>query len=94
MWIYLSHFRIWPPLDRNLPQGVAYTITILAGVAIWQLTVWLPALGRRVASSLAHLQEERAARRNRDREATPPRLRSAPGRWETGPITEWARPDL
>ena len=75
MWIYLSHFRIWPPLDRNVPQGVAYTITILAGVAIWQLTVWLPPLGRRVASSLAHLQEERAARHNRDREVTPPRLR-------------------
>ena len=75
MWIYLSHFRIWPPLDRNLPQGVAYTITILAGVAIWQLTVWLPARGRRVASSLAHLQDQRTPRRNRDREATPPRLR-------------------
>jgi hypothetical protein len=29
MWIYLSHFRIWPPLDRNLPAGVAYAATIL-----------------------------------------------------------------
>ena len=26
MWIYVSHFRIWPPLDRNLPHGVAYAL--------------------------------------------------------------------
>ena len=74
MWIYLSHFRIWPPLDRNLPQGVAYASTILAGVAIWQLTVWLPVLGRRVAGSVSQLLEQLPTRRERDRVVTSPPL--------------------
>ena len=74
MWIYLSHFRIWPPLDRNLPQGVAYAITILAGIAIWQLTVWLPVLGRRAAGNVSQLLESVATRRDRDRVVTSPLL--------------------
>lgn len=36
MWIYISHFRVWPPLDRNLPAGIAYVLTIVAGIAIWR----------------------------------------------------------
>ena len=67
MWIYLSHFRIWPPLDRNLPPGAAYTITILAGIAIWQLAVWLPIVGRRAGGNVSRVLEPWAARRDRDR---------------------------
>ena len=53
MWIYLSHFRIWPPLDRNLPSGVAYAMTILAGVAIWRASTVVAPLARRVLSGAA-----------------------------------------
>jgi surface polysaccharide O-acyltransferase-like enzyme len=33
--IYVSHFRVFPPLQRNLPIGLAYVVTVAAGVAIW-----------------------------------------------------------
>ena len=48
MWIFISHFRIWPPLERNLPIGVAYALTILAGIAIWRASTWAARPARRV----------------------------------------------
>ena len=61
MWIYLSHFRIWPPLDRNLPAGIAYVATILAGVAIWRAgTVVMPLASRAVATVARKLSDRRA----------------------------------
>jgi non-ribosomal peptide synthetase component E (peptide arylation enzyme)/acyl carrier protein len=44
MWIYVSHFRIWPPLARNLPDAAAYVLTILAGIAIWRASTALGSL--------------------------------------------------
>ncbi len=41
MAIFITHFRIFPPLQRNLPLGVAYVATIGAGVAIWLAGQWL-----------------------------------------------------
>ena len=41
MAIFVTHFRIFPPLQRNLPLGVAYVATIGAGVAIWLAGQWL-----------------------------------------------------
>jgi len=38
MWILISHFRVFPPLSRNLPIGVAFALTIAAGVVVWRLT--------------------------------------------------------
>jgi len=35
MWIYVSHFSIWPPLRTVFDREVAYVLTIAAGVAIW-----------------------------------------------------------
>jgi hypothetical protein len=35
MWIYISHFRLWRPLDSLVPRGLAYLLTLLAGVAVW-----------------------------------------------------------
>jgi hypothetical protein len=35
MWIYISHFRLWRPLDGLVPRGLAYVLTLLAGVALW-----------------------------------------------------------
>jgi hypothetical protein len=35
MWIYISHFRLWRPLDNLVPRGPAYVLTLLAGVAVW-----------------------------------------------------------
>jgi peptidoglycan/LPS O-acetylase OafA/YrhL len=37
MAIYVSHFRIWRVLDRNLGRGWAFVATVLAGIAIWLL---------------------------------------------------------
>lgn len=44
IWIFISHFRVWPPLDRALPKDIAFALTILAGVVI----AWL---ARNVARS-------------------------------------------
>jgi acyl-CoA synthetase (AMP-forming)/AMP-acid ligase II len=35
MAIFISHFRVFPPLDRNLPRGLAFVLTLAIGVAIW-----------------------------------------------------------
>ena len=35
MWILITHFRVWPPLTRALPEGWAYVLTILVGVGTW-----------------------------------------------------------
>ena len=35
MVIFVSHFRLFPVLDRNLDKEVAYVATIAAGVGIW-----------------------------------------------------------
>jgi hypothetical protein len=35
MWIYITHFTIWPPLVDVLGTQRAYVPTILAGVAVW-----------------------------------------------------------
>jgi hypothetical protein len=61
MWIYVSHFRIWPPLARNLPDAAAYALTILAGIAIWRASSALGALTQRV--SAPWLAARRAQRR-------------------------------
>jgi acyl-coenzyme A synthetase/AMP-(fatty) acid ligase len=37
MWIYISHFTIWPPLVDALGIRWAYVPTILAGIAVWAL---------------------------------------------------------
>ena len=35
MVIFVSHFRVFPVLDRNLTVGWAYVATVAAGVGIW-----------------------------------------------------------
>jgi acyl-coenzyme A synthetase/AMP-(fatty) acid ligase len=35
MWIYISHFTFWPVLVDRFPIGVAYVVTLIAGVAVW-----------------------------------------------------------
>jgi hypothetical protein len=34
MWIYITHFTIWPPLVDVLGVEAAYVLTLLAGIAI------------------------------------------------------------
>jgi hypothetical protein len=53
MWIYISHFRVWPPLERNLPDGLAYVATIAAGVAIWWAANAVGRLARSVLDTRA-----------------------------------------
>jgi hypothetical protein len=54
MWIYVSHFRIWPPLDRNLPPAVAYVLTIVAGITIWRVYEAAVRLSRQTITSVRH----------------------------------------
>ncbi len=35
MWIYVSHFSIWPLYQEVFNQEVAYVLTIVSGVAMW-----------------------------------------------------------
>ena len=52
MVIFISHFRIFPPLDRNLPRGVAYVLTIAAGIALWVAGGHAARLARRATARL------------------------------------------
>ncbi len=52
MVIFISHFRIFPPLDRNLPRGVAYAATIAAGIALWFAGEHAARLARRTTARL------------------------------------------
>ena len=53
--IYVSHFRVFPPLARNLPVGWAYVATVAVGVGIW--SGW--ELASRHARRLAGTRRER-----------------------------------
>ena len=71
MWIFVSHFRIWPPLERNLPTGVAYALTILAGVAIWRVSVVAAQLARRWSARSASGDEGCPANLRSGRDSSP-----------------------
>jgi acyl-CoA synthetase (AMP-forming)/AMP-acid ligase II len=53
MWIYVTHFTIWPPLDDTLPRDLAYVLTVGAGVAVWLAVSALSRRLRAPARSLA-----------------------------------------
>jgi hypothetical protein len=44
MWIYLTHFSIWPPVAKEFPPLVAYAITVTAGVIVWAAVTYAPRL--------------------------------------------------
>ena len=52
LWIYISHFHLWRPLDRLAPGGLAYVLTLVAGVALWALAEQ----GTRAARQLVRLR--------------------------------------
>jgi acyl-CoA synthetase (AMP-forming)/AMP-acid ligase II len=35
LWIFLSHFHLWPPLQAALPNLVAFALTLAGGVGVW-----------------------------------------------------------
>ena len=35
MAIFVTHFRVFPVFDRNLPIGLAFAATVGAGLGIW-----------------------------------------------------------
>lgn len=47
MWIYISHFQLWRPLDRLVPRELAYPLTVLAGIAIWACAEQITRAARR-----------------------------------------------
>ena len=55
MWIYVTHFTIWPIFTGVFVREVAYVLTIVAGVGVWWITTvplrwspdsWTPRLRR------------------------------------------------
>lgn len=73
MWILISHFQVWPPLQEHLPTPVAYVATIAAGLATW----WAAGRVGAVARSRWALRAGAAARAGgRASEAAPPGPRS------------------
>jgi acyl-coenzyme A synthetase/AMP-(fatty) acid ligase len=46
MWIYITHFSFWPPLLEALPIGVAFVLTIAAGIVVWAAVERLEPVGR------------------------------------------------
>jgi acyl-CoA synthetase (AMP-forming)/AMP-acid ligase II len=48
--IFVTHFRIYPALDRHLPRSVAYLVTIAAGIAIWYVVAHVARSTRRVVT--------------------------------------------
>ena len=49
MWIYVSHFSLWPPLEQLAGRDIAYPLTILSGVVVWA-SVGRPGTTRRAMS--------------------------------------------
>jgi acyl-CoA synthetase (AMP-forming)/AMP-acid ligase II len=47
MWIFISHFQVWRPLDRLMPRGLAYVATLVAGIAAWALAERVTRAARR-----------------------------------------------
>lgn len=45
--IYLTHYLVHPPLRRSLPMGLAFTLTMLIGIATWYVTSTLTARWQR-----------------------------------------------
>lgn len=42
MWIFISHFMIWPPMKDAFIVEVAYPLTIIASLGIWWAATRLP----------------------------------------------------
>ena len=81
MVIFVSHFRLFPVLDRNLDKEVAYVATIAAGVGIW---VAGEVAGRQVRRLLADVPRRCCSWRRQ------PRLgrSSVDGSWKRGRVVD------
>ena len=60
LWIFITHFSVFPPLVRALGRGWAYVATILVGVGAWAAYEGLTRVARRVVVAQ---RARRAARR-------------------------------
>lgn len=58
MWVFITHFQVWRPLDRLMPRGVAYVATLLVGIAAW-------ALAEQVTRAARQSWQSRRSRRSR-----------------------------
>ena len=50
MWIFISHFHLWPVIAAEAPLLVAYPLTLLAGVGVWLAVERGPRLARHLAA--------------------------------------------
>ena len=48
LWIFITHFTVWPPLVRLLGRDAAYPIVIAAGVGAWLVARAMGEAARRV----------------------------------------------
>ena len=67
MWIYISHFAIWPPLTAVLPLEAAYVGTIVLGLGIALVVDRSAGLARRATGHRWFLEGRALVRRRRSR---------------------------
>jgi hypothetical protein len=60
LYIYLSHWQVFPPVRAAVGKPAALVVALVAGVLLWKLVGRAEALARRLSSSAA--PRARAAR--------------------------------
>jgi hypothetical protein len=48
MWILITHFTVWPPLDAALEREVAYVLTVAIGIGAWMVSERVARAARRL----------------------------------------------
>jgi hypothetical protein len=48
MWIFITHFTVWPPLDAAFEREVAYVLTVAVGVGTWIMSERVARAARRL----------------------------------------------
>lgn len=51
MWILITHFTVWPPLERTFGREWGYVLTITTGIGTWALVEQVTRLARRRRSA-------------------------------------------
>ena len=62
MYVFLVHWQVWPVLERNVDDHVAFALTILVGVSVGLAVERAWTAGRRLLGRTSRRTDGRAAR--------------------------------
>ena len=71
LYIYLTHWQVWPALADVLPIGVALPLTIVAGIAAWTAAERVSPLVARASRARPRLPARRPPPRAGEQPARP-----------------------